>query len=30
MTNEELESLPLPLIECLFREDAVIKDKKSK
>ena len=30
MTNEELEDLPLPSIECLFREDAIIKDKKSK
>lgn len=30
MTNEELESLPLPPIDCLFREGAVIKDKKMK
>ena len=30
MTNEELENLPLPSIDCLFREDAIIKDKKSK
>ena len=30
MTNEELEALPLPSIDCLFREDAIIKDKKSK
>ena len=28
MTNEELESLPLPPIDCLFREDAIIKSKK--
>lgn len=30
MTNDELESLPLPSIDCLFREDAIIKDKRSK
>ena len=30
MTNEELESLPLPPIDCIFREDAIIKDKKFK
>lgn len=30
MTNEELESLPLPPIDCLFREGVVIKDKKMK
>lgn len=28
MTNEELERLPLPPIDCIFREDAVIKDRK--
>lgn len=28
MTNEELESLPLPPIDCLLREDAIIKDRK--
>ena len=28
MTNDELESLPLPPIDCIFREDAVIKDKR--
>lgn len=27
ITNEELESMPLPSIECLLREDAIIKDK---
>lgn len=30
MTNDELESLPLPPIDCIFREDAVIKDKRLK
>lgn len=30
MTNDELESLPLPPINCIFREDAIIKDKKFK
>lgn len=30
MTNEELECLPLPPIDCLFREDAIIKDRKMK
>ena len=28
MTNEELEKMPLPPIDCLFRDDAIIKDKK--
>ena len=28
MTNEELENLPLPPIDCLFREDAIIKNKR--
>lgn len=28
ITNEELESLPLPPIDCLFREGAIIKDNK--
>ena len=30
MTNEQLESMPLPPIDCLFRKDAVITDKKRK
>ena len=30
MTNDELEKLPLPPIDCIFREDAIIKDKKFK
>ena len=30
MTNDELESLPLPPMDCIFREDAIIKDKKFK
>ena len=29
MSNEELESLPLPPIDCLFKEGAIIKDKKA-
>ena len=28
MINEELEKMPLPPIDCLFREGAIIKDKK--
>ena len=28
ITNEQLEAMPLPPIDCLFRKDAVIKDKK--
>ena len=28
MSNEELESLPLPPIDCLFKEGAIIKDKR--
>ena len=30
MTNEELENLPIPPIDCIFREDAIIKDQKFK
>ena len=30
MTNEQLENLPLPSIDCLLRKDAIIKDKKSR
>lgn len=30
ITNDELEAMPLPSIDCLFREDAIIKDKKRK
>ena len=30
ITNEELEHLPLPPIDCLFKEGAVIKDKKTR
>lgn len=29
-TNEELENLPLPSIDCLLREDAIIKNKKTR
>lgn len=28
LTNEELEALPLPSIECMFKKDSIIKDKK--
>ncbi len=28
ITNEELESLPLPALDCLLREDAIITDRK--
>ena len=30
LTNEELENMPLPPLDCLLREDAIIKDRKLK
>lgn len=30
LTNKQLESMPLPSVECLFRKDAIIKDKKTR
>lgn len=30
ITNEELENMPLPSIECIFKKDAITKDKKFK
>ena len=28
ITNEELEAMPLPSLDCLLREDAIITDRK--